>query len=162
MNNNSGRTRYPTTHPWLTLSACLLLTLICGLGITRYHNTIDFRFFFSDDNPQLAAYTKLQSTYGSEEFIFVAIESVDGSDLFTDTNLRSLETLTTMAWMTPYSLRVDSLTNFPYTQASEDEFIVDDLYSSAANLDASQLRLRRQFALNEPATVNALISLAGC
>ncbi|AUM13690.1 efflux RND transporter permease subunit [Ketobacter alkanivorans] len=161
MNNNSGWTRYPITHPWLTLSACLLLTLICGLGITRYHNTIDFRFFFSDDNPQLAAYTKLQSTYGSEEFIFVAIESVDGSDLFTDTNLRSLETLTAMAWMTPYSLRVDSLTNFPYTQASEDEFIVDDLYSSAANLDASQLRLRRQFALNEPATVNALISLDG-
>jgi len=161
MNNTSDWARYPVTHPWLTLAACLLLTIVCGLGTTHYHNTIDFRFFFSDDNPQLAAYTKLQSTYGSEEFIFVAIESVDGNDPFTDKNLKSLESLTAKAWMTPYSLRVDSLTNFPYTQASDDEFSVDDLYSSAANLDASQIERRRQFALNEPATVNALVSQDG-
>ena len=155
--SNTG-IRFPLHHPWFTLLLCLLVTVACGVGTSRYHNTLDFRFFFSDDNPQLAAYEDLQSTYGSEEFVFIAIATNDGSDLFSHANLQALEELTEAAWQTPYSLRVDSLTNFPYTVANDDAFLVEDLYSSDAELNQAALQLRKQFALREPATVNALVS----
>lgn len=158
IDNQSNWTRFPVQHPWLTLLVCVLLTTACGMGTARYHNTLDFRFFFSADNPQLTAYEDLQSTYGSEEFVFIAIASTDGSDLFNQSNLSALEELTRAAWETPYSLRVDSLTNFPYTRASDDDFIVEDLYSSDVPLNQEQLQQRRQFALQEPATINALVS----
>jgi len=158
MANSNPAIQFPLRHPWLTLLLCLLVTAACGVGTSHYHNTLDFRFFFSDDNPQLAAYEDLQSTYGSEEFVFIAIATNDGSDLFSHANLQALEELTEAAWQTPYSLRVDSLTNFPYTIASDDDFLVEDLYSSNAELDQSALQFRKQFALREPATINALVS----
>lgn len=158
MANSNPAIQFPLRHPWLTLLLCLLVTAACGVGTSRYHNTLDFRFFFSDDNPQLAAYEDLQSTYGSEEFVFIAIATNDGSDLFSHANLQALEELTEAAWQTPYSLRVDSLTNFPYTVANDDAFLVEDLYSSDAELNQAALQLRKQFALREPATVNALVS----
>ena len=145
-------------HPWIVLSLCLLITAACGMGTSHYHNTLDFRFFFSGDNPQLQAYENLQSTYGSEEFVFVAIATRDGSDLFTDANLQALASLTEQAWQTPYSIRVDSLTNFPYTVVNADDFLVEDLYAADAGLDQAALQTRKQFALQEPATLNALIS----
>ncbi|RLU03329.1 MAG: hypothetical protein D9N11_04635, partial [Ketobacter sp.] len=92
------------------------------------------------------------------EFVFVAIATRDGSDLFTETNLQALASLTERAWQTPYSIRVDSLTNFPYTVVSEDDFVVEDLYNTDAALDSTDLQTRKQFALQEPATINALIS----
>lgn len=148
---------YSLRYPKMTLLLCVILTALLGFGASRFHNTIDFRFFFSSDNPQLAAYEKLQSTYGSEEFIFVAIESVDG-DIFTQENLLALESLTQSAWKLPYSLRVDSLTNFQYNVSGEDEFQVEDLYSNDPPLETAELERRKRFAINEPATINALIS----
>ncbi|HAG96294.1 MAG: RND transporter [Pseudomonadales bacterium] len=161
MTESMPRVSFPLHRPRLTLILCLLFTVACGVGTSRYHNTLDFRFFFSADNPQLAAYEDLQSTYGSEEFVFIAIATNDGSHLFSEHNLQALAQLTAAAWQTPYSLRVDSLTNFPYTLANEDDFLVEDLFSSDANLSQAHLQQREQFALREPATVNALISAQG-
>lgn len=151
-------TAFPVRHPWIALCLCLLLTAACGIGTLHFHNTLDFRFFFSADNPQLQAYETLQSTYGSEEFVFVAVATRDGTDLFTESNLKALASLTDAAWATPYSLRVDSLTNFPYSRANAEEFLVEDLFDPEQGLSSADLHARQQFALAEPATLNALIA----
>jgi predicted RND superfamily exporter protein len=150
---------FPTLikYPKVTLLLCFLLTAILGVGATKFQNTLDFRFFFSEDNPQLLAYERLQSSYGSEEFIFIAIEALDG-ELFTRRNLEALQELTESAWLVPYSLRVDSLTNFQYSLSGSEELQIQDLFSRELDLDEEQLRIRKLFALSEPATVNALIS----
>ena len=144
-------------YPKVTLLLCLVLTAALGVGATKFQNTLDFRFFFSEDNPQLLAYDRLQSSYGSEEFVFIAIEALNG-ELFTRSNLEALQELTEAAWLVPYSLRVDSLTNFQYSLSGSEELKIQDLFSKELNLDEEQLRIRKRFALNEPATVNALIS----
>ncbi len=150
---------FPTLikYPKVSLLLCLVLTAALGVGATKFQNTLDFRFFFSEDNPQLLAYDRLQSSYGSEEFVFIAIEALNG-ELFTRSNLEALQEFTEAAWLVPYSLRVDSLTNFQYSLSGSEELKIQDLFSRELNLDEEQLRIRKRFALNEPATVNALIS----
>lgn len=152
--------QWVVTRPRLALVLSLLLVGVMAPGNGYFNNTLDYRFFFSDDNPQLAAYERLQQTYGSEEFIFVAIEPA-GGDVFNPRVLAAIEHFTREAWQIPFSRRVDSLTNFQYTVSSEDSFDVMDLFAGSMQMTAEQIRTRRDFALAEPALRGMLVAADG-
>ncbi len=52
-------------------------------------------------------------------------------------------------WKTPYSLRVDTITNFQYSSAEGDDITGGDLVENAANKTAEELANIREIALNE-------------
>jgi len=66
--------------------------------------------------------------------------------------------LTQQAWQTPYSTRVDSVTNFQHTAAENDDLVVGDLVRGADNLTDDELQSIRSIALAEPLLVHRLIS----
>jgi predicted RND superfamily exporter protein len=138
----------------------LVLFVISAMGNPHYRNTLDYHFFFSADNPQLAAFDKLQEDYSKTEAVFVAI-APDNADVFTPENLSIIESFTQQAWSTPYSMRVDSLTNFQYTQGSEEGLDISDLFEESDTMSADELAKRKAFSLKEPSLVNALVSSDG-
>ena len=75
--------------------------------------------------------------------------------------LASVAWLTDASWQLPYSIRVDSITNYQHTRAEEDDLIVDDLVPDAANIDAAGFQSIRDIAINEPLLVHRLISADG-
>ncbi|MEL6123940.1 MAG: efflux RND transporter permease subunit, partial [Bacteroidota bacterium] len=82
-------------------------------------------------------------------------------NVFTRENLTAIEELTTEVWNTPYSSRVDAVTNFQYTRAEEDDLYVDDLsYESSTKTD-DEIALIRERALAEPLLVHRLINEEG-
>ena len=139
----------------VVLSLCLFLS--CAFGAQFFQNTLDYHFFFSADNPQLAAFDRLQDEYSKTEAVFVALAPAD-SNVFTSNNLSMIEAFTRDAWTTPYSQRVDSLTNFQYTIATEDTLDTSDLFGDSDTLDPDVLEKRKTFALQEPLLVNALVA----
>ena len=62
-------------------------------------------------------------------FCFV-LAPADGM-VFTPETLSAVEWLTEQAWQIPYSIRVDSVTNFQHTYAEGDDLIVEDLVMDA-------------------------------
>ena len=120
----------------------------------------DYRVFFSDENPELLAFEKLQDTYSKEDNILIALTPKDGN-LFTPKNLEAVEWLTKQAWQIPYSSRVDSISNYQHTYAEEDDLIVEDLVYRAQNLTDKDLQRIRSIALNEPRLVHSLINEQG-
>lgn len=152
--------QYVVEHPKRFLVFSLLLFVISAMGNPHYRNTLDYHFFFSADNPQLAAFDKLQEDYSKTEAVFVAI-APDNADVFTPENLSIIESFTRQAWSTPYSMRVDSLTNFQYTQGSEEGLEISDLFEQSEAMSADELAKRKVFSLTEPALVNALVSEDG-
>jgi len=74
--------------------------------------------------------------------------------------LAIVQEITDEAWLFPYSTRVDSLSNFQHTIAEDDELIVDDLIPELSEVSPQQLEQAKQFALQEPALLNKLISPA--
>lgn len=72
--------------------------------------------------------------------------------------LSAVEELTRQAWLLPYVLRVDSVTNFQYSRADGDELIVEDLVENAGGGTASQRDQARHVALSEPFLVGQLLN----
>jgi len=120
----------------------------------------DYRVFFSEENPQLIAFENLQNTYTKSDNVLFVIAPVDG-DVFTPHALEAVEWLTEQAWQIPYSIRVDSVTNFQYTRAEEDELIVEDLVMQANELGPGELENIRDIAVSEPLLVNRIVSFTG-
>jgi len=120
----------------------------------------DYRVFFSEDNPQLQAFEELQNTYTKTDNVLFVLAPGDGS-VFTRETLASVVQLTEAAWQIPYSIRVDSLSNYQHTDAEDDDLIVDDLVTDVDQLDDTGLRRIREIALNEPLIVNRLVSGRG-
>ena len=142
---------------WLLLIVTLVLVGAAGKGMQRLTITTDYRVFFSEDNPQLLAFDKLENTYTKNDNILIVLAPKDRK-VFTRKTLAAVEQLTEAAWQIPYSLRVDSITNFQHTRGVDDDLIVKDLVIDGAGMLDSDLENAKQIALHEPLLVKRLIS----
>ena len=145
----------------------LLIIVVClvgvaglsyGAGNLRFDSS--YRAFFSDDNPELIAFENVENTYVKDDNV-MAILAPSNGDVFTRDTLAAIEELTTEAWQVPYSNRVDSITNFQYTEAEEDDLIVRDMVKGAVDLDDEALSNARAAILAEPSLLHRLISDQG-
>jgi len=149
--------RWVITHRWWVILASILLVTAMASGGRFLQFTTDYRVFFSADNPQLQAFEALENTYTRDDNILFVIAPKDGK-VFTRRTLASIEQLTRLGWQTPYSIRVDSISNFQYSYASGDELIVEDMVQDVALLSKEDIRKIRDAVLKEPLLVNRLIS----
>ncbi|MCK5480655.1 MAG: MMPL family transporter, partial [Gammaproteobacteria bacterium] len=139
------------------LVVSLLLVALAASGVRFLGFKTDYRVFFSEDNPQMQAFEQLQNTYTKTDNVLFVLAPKDGR-VFTPDTLSSVAWLTDASWQIPYSIRVDSISNYQHTRAEEDDLIVDDLVPDAGNIDAAGLQSIRDIAINEPLLVNRLIS----
>lgn len=144
----------------LAIIVSLLITFGAGAGLQHLGFATDYRVFFSDDNPQLAAYEEMQKIYSKEDNVLFVIKPKNG-DVFEPELLRGIQDLTEKSWQTPYSTRVDSLSNYQHTYAMEDDLIVEDLVGKSNPLAQPDLDRIRDIALNEPLLAKRLISPDG-
>ncbi|MCH8106355.1 MAG: MMPL family transporter [Proteobacteria bacterium] len=138
----------------------IVVVMMMGFGAQYLTFTNDYRVFFGEDNPQLVAFENLQDTYSKNDNVMFVLVPEDG-DVFTNQTLEAVAWLTERSWETPYSSRVESLTNYQHTSAVEDDLLVEDLAFEPGDLSASELARIRDIALNEPVLINRLISPIG-
>ena len=111
---------------WLVIVMSILSVLAMGYGTQFLTFTNDYRVFFSKENPQLLAFENLQDTYSKNDNVMMVLVPEEG-EVFTEKTLKAVIWLTDQAWQTPYSTRVDSISNYQHTYAEGDDLIVEDL-----------------------------------
>ncbi|MBL4568403.1 MAG: MMPL family transporter [Flavobacteriaceae bacterium] len=146
-------------HKWKVLIATILIAL--GLGSqAKMEFDGDYHVFFNETNPELEAFDALQEKYTKLDNVILVL-SPDNGDVFTKENLAAVEELTAESWNTPYSSRVDAITNFQHTSADGDDLYVDDLsYESSLKTKAEVADIKVK-ALKEPLLVNRIINEKG-
>jgi len=144
----------------LVLAGTSIAALAAGYGGQFIIFNNDYHVFFSDENPQLNAYDALQDKYTKTENVFIVIEPKDGN-VFTNETLTAIEELTEQSWQTPYSIRVDAITNYQHTRSVGDNLYVEDLVSDPKNQGKQELEEIKKIALNEPVLLNRLINEDG-
>jgi uncharacterized protein len=138
----------------------LALVAALGYGCKNLYFDSSYRVFFGEDNPQLLAFERIENTYTKNDNVIIVLEPSDGN-VFTPSTLGAIEDLTLAAWQVPYSSRIDSITNFQYTEAEEDDLIVRDMVKNALTLEPAEINKVRQAVLAEPALFERLVSSSG-
>ena len=144
-------------HRWLVLISVLLLTILASIGAQNLRFNNDYRIFFNESDPHLQAFENIQNTYTKNDNVIMVLAPKDGK-VFTQKTLTTIEDITKRAWLTPYSIRVDSLSNYQYSESEEDIISVADLYEDAKNLSDFDLERIKAIALKEPLLLHRLIS----
>lgn len=146
-------------YKWFVLLGTFGLVLTLGSqGKISFDG--DYHVFFSESNPELEAFDALQNKYTKDDNVILVL-TPDNKNVFTRENLSAIETLTEMAWNTPYSSRVDALTNFQFTRAVGDDLYVDDLSYDSSKKTDSEIYDIESIALREPMLRNRLINATG-
>ena len=145
----------------------LLLTVLFAFGAAYGGQFLQFsthyRVYFGPNNPDLKAHDAVQRIYmKNENLMFVVTAKGDDKDgvkgtIFTRQRLAAIEELTKRAWKLPYSRRVDSITNFQHTKASDDELVVRDLIKDATKMAVTAIMAARGIALSEPLLKGRLV-----
>ncbi|MGE4617007.1 MAG: MMPL family transporter [Gammaproteobacteria bacterium] len=148
------------SHRGLVIVLALIGVLAGSYGVTKLYFDSSYRVFFGKDNPQLLAFEALENTYTKNDNVIIVIAPEDGQ-VFTRETLAGVEELTKAAWQVPYSNRVDSITNFQYTAAIDDDLIVRDMVKDALSLSDEAIERVRQLVFAEPALYRRLISDRG-
>jgi len=145
---------------WVLIVATLLGVAGSGFGAQYLGFSTSYRVFFSEQNPQLSAFEKLQKIYTKEDNVTFVLKSRTG-DVFNARHLSTIRKLTESSWKVPFSTRVDSITNFQHSFSSGDDLTVQDLVGKNLEFTSDALALIKTTALNEPLLVNKLISPDG-
>jgi predicted RND superfamily exporter protein len=149
-------TRWLLSHRWLVVAASLALTVAAASGIPKLGLATDYRTFFSEGNPDLAAFDAVENVYTKNDNVLFVIRPESGT-VFEPRILDLVRSLTDDAWQIPNSTRVDGITNFQHTWADGDELIVEDLVG-AGEITAAVARRARDVALSEPLLAGRLVA----
>ena len=149
--------KWLTDHPWLVILTSILLVFAATYGAQKLVFKSDYRVFFGKDNPQLVAYEAMQKIYSKSDTVNFIL-APKNKKIFTPKHLAAIQLLTEKSWQIPYSTRVNSITNFQYSHAEDDDMIVEDLVDDTSRLTQNDLEKIKKIALSEPLLINSIIS----
>ncbi len=145
---------------WTT---AVTVVVIAVLAAGAQHLTtvkVSVRNHFNEDDPLLIKLEEFEKTYAVSDSVLVIAAPPDDT-VFTRDALVAIERLTEALWQTPYSVRVDSLTNYLHTEATEEGLIVAHLVEDAEVLDDARIHRLREIALTAHETAGRFVSRDG-
>lgn len=145
-------------YPFFVLGLILVAIAVVGAKNLIFEN--DYKLFFADDDPLLVAHEAMEDAYTKSDSIAFLL-GVDDGDLFTPERLQAIYELTERMWSFQRVIRVDSISNYQHTEASDDDLLVYPLFENPIDLEAEEIARRRALLLAEPTMVNARISADG-
>ncbi|MFT4564007.1 MAG: putative RND superfamily exporter protein, partial [Gammaproteobacteria bacterium] len=142
---------------WLVLLVVVGACLVTISGVRFLEVQADYRYHFTTENPEFVAFNNLEDTYTKLDNILFVLAPQSGN-VFQRESIEAVSWLTEQGWQIPYSIRVDSLSNFQHTSANGDDLSVTNLVDSDFDFAASELQRVRQIALAEPMLVGKLVA----
>ncbi|MAQ99071.1 MAG: RND transporter [Oceanospirillaceae bacterium] len=148
---------WATERPWLVIALFVIASVTAIAGAKNLYFRGDYQVFFEDDYGPLADFEHMQKVFTKTENVAILMIPESG-DVVTTDMLNLVREFTDMSWQTPYSSRVDSLTNFQYTWSEYDDMMVDNLVPDQDEFTSEELERIRSIALDEPSLRGNLIS----
>ena len=132
------------------LSIVLITLVVCVLatGLTKLTFNPDLETYFPEGHPAVIRYNEIDDMFIPTDNLIIAVHSEEGT-LFEKDTLSVIEELTDKSWTIPYSVRVDSLTNYSYVQSIRDDLIVEPFIEDPQNKTNAFLERRQDIVSNE-------------
>ena len=148
-------------RPAWTIAISFMVIAVLTAGVRQLTTVnVDLRNHFNDNNPHLIKLDNFEDLYALSDGILVVVAPLNDI-VFTRETLVAVEKLTEALWQTPYSTRVDSITNYSHIEGQEDTLIVEPLVDDATFLDDGEIERVRLVALTTQETVGRFVSRDG-
>ena len=144
-------------YRWIIIILSLAMVGVIGSGASSLIFRSDYKTFFNEENTQLSDFLGLQDIYSKSDNVAFIVAPKNGN-VFTKKNLTAIWELTDATWQTTHSTRVDSITNFQYSWAEEDDLIIEDLVLDPDLLDDKSIARAKRVSQTEPILIKKLIS----
>ena len=148
-------------RPAWTIAISFMVIAVLTAGVQQLTTVnVDLRNHFNDDDPYLIELDNFEDLYALSDGVLV-VAAPSNDTVFTRETLVAVEKLTEALWQTPYSTRVDSITNYSHVEGQEDTLIVEPLVDDARFLDDGEIEQVRSIALTTQETVGRFVSRDG-
>jgi len=145
---------------WLVILLSFAAAVAAGYGAQNLVFDTNYRVFFGKDNPQLLAFEEIQDIYAKNDNVLIVLKPKD-DNAFSGDILKAMETITEAARKLPFATRVDSINNFQYSHAEEDDLIVENMVGRTDRLDDEARARIKELTLAEPLLVRRLAAIGG-
>mgnify|MGYP001381706346 CR=1 FL=1 len=142
---------------FLFIILSLVLVLILGRGVTGVTFDPDMDRFFPSDHFATSLNKEIDETFIRTDNIVIAINAKNNS-IFSKRTLALIERLTEKSWTVPYSIRVDSLTNYSYVRSVDDDLLVEPFIENALSLEKNFIKERERIVEEQDIIFGSLIS----
>lgn len=161
MNDNNGIAWLLNSKisPWL-LFITIILTLVSIIGLKDIGLASDYKIFFDDDDKDLQVLEVMESTYNTTDNVFIMIKPKT-SDIYNVKTISLIYQFTQELWQVAHVTRVDSLTNFPYSQANGDDITIEEFIYEASQITPERVKYIKGAAQGEKDLVGSIITSDG-
>ena len=143
-------------RPWLALAAGIILMLALGSGGKSLAPDFSFRVWFTQHDPLIKEFDAFERRFGNDDRSVVIVHSPSG--VFDKETVTLLNELTEAMWRVPNVIRVDSLANFNWVHAEEEDLLVEPLLPDDEELTPEFLAARKKIALAHETLPNYLVN----
>ncbi len=146
---------------WLTIICSVIVMMPFFAGMPHLKSVdVDFRNHFAEDDIRLIELEELEDTFAISDSVLIAVAPKSGN-IFSRESLAVVDELTEELWRTPYSTRVDSLTNYSHSEGTEDDLIVAPLVEDTQTLSDADIERIMNIALNTEEVAGRLVAPDG-
>ena len=141
----------------LSIVLCIALFLGLSQGLSKLTFNPDLETFFPKGHPATELMEDIDDTFLPTDSLIIAI-SGGKETIFKKETLNVIEKLTELSWTTPFSVRVDSLTNFSYVRSVDDDLLVEPFIENALLLTDQEIKEKSLLVEGEEAIYGSVIS----
>jgi len=148
--------RFIVTKPLKALALFLLTLVILLPGIFKIESKWSPRLWFDSDHPEIQKLNRFEKQFGSDTFISLGVYHPDG--VFQNRTIDIIQELTQQMWLVKDVIRVESMSNYNYIEASGDDITTDAFFTDKKVYTENELMLLQRKALNDDVLPDFFIS----
>ena len=144
-------------YRYLSIGLVIIVVCLLATGLTKLTFNPDLETYFPEGHPAVIRYNEIDDMFIPTDNLIIAVHSNEGT-LFNGDSLKVIEELTRKSWTIPYSVRVDSLTNYSYVKSVNDDLIVEPFIEEAEKKSIEFIEKRKDLIAGEDIIYKSLIS----
>lgn len=148
--------RFITHRPWTTLGLSAIAIIAICMGLGRMTANFTHTAFFKKTDPKLQRFDAFERRFGNDDAVVVVVHSPSG--IFDAESAQVMRDVTQEMWKVAEVIRVDSIANFQWVHAKNDDIEIEPLLPRQGALSPELLAERKAIALKHEILPGYLIS----
>lgn len=144
---------------WL-LFVVISIVLVSAIGLKNMTLASSYKIFFDESSTDLQMLEQMEQTYSTTDNVFIMIEPPT-QDIYTPQTMSLLYTLTQRLWEIDYVKRVDSVANYPFSQADGDDILIEEFIYEQQQITPEYVAFIKEHAQQERDLVGTLVTENG-